>query len=108
MINSGNTARVEVQADPGDAVVINSGSIGPAVSGLTIEFDSGPGTLTNVVRGRVIGGIELFGASDTVNFVGGNWLFTFTTLTAVLTGTPEATPLQPQRSIPAAPRLSSR
>jgi uncharacterized protein with beta-barrel porin domain len=88
LINSGNASRVTEEAGAGGAVVINSGTIDSGISAPAIEFESGPDTLTNVVGGRVIGGIALLGANDTVNFVGGNWLFTFTTLAALRSGNP--------------------
>ena len=64
LINSGNASGVTMQAGAGCAVVINSGSIGSTTSAPAIEFESGPDTLTDVVGGRVIGGIALLGAND--------------------------------------------
>ena len=60
---------------------IISGVIDP--NNPVIVFAGGPDTMTNVVGSRVIGFINLVGTpgtQDTVNFVGGNWLFTFNTL----------------------------
>jgi outer membrane autotransporter protein len=82
-----------MQTGAGGAVVINSGTIDSTISATAIEFESGPDTLTNVVGGRVIGGIALLGVDDTVNFVGANWLFTFTTLAAVHSGIPSTNAL---------------
>jgi hypothetical protein len=100
-INSGTvTSSVITNAFlAGNALLINSGTIrggafleGTAGSTVTnygiisgggapaIQFLGGPDTLTNVIGSRVIGAIDLVGVKDTVNFVGGNWLFTFNTL----------------------------
>ena len=103
LTNSGSVgtyAYVYTQAG-GNATMSNSGTIDQGVtltalgggssnltnSGLiiggpnpAIKFVGGPDTLTNVVGSRVIGAIDLVGVKDTVNFAGGNWLFTFNTL----------------------------
>ena len=103
LINSGTVAQyAQVQTFAGgNATMTNSGAIyqgaqlatfaggstsltnlGLIVGGPNpaIQFSGGPDTLTNVVGSRVIGAINLVGVNDKVNFVGGNWLFTFNTL----------------------------
>jgi hypothetical protein len=35
--------------------------------------------LTSLLGSRIVGAIQLGGDSDTVNFRGGNWMFTFDT-----------------------------
>jgi len=70
--------------------VTNSGTIN-GLGFAAIEFFSGRATLTNILGGRVIGAIQFDGGNNTVNFVGGNWLFTFNTLagaTANASGAP--------------------
>ncbi|MGB6540197.1 MAG: autotransporter domain-containing protein [Xanthobacteraceae bacterium] len=64
----------------GNSSLTNSGLITNTMGGPAIQFVGGPDTLTNVVGSRVIGAIDLVGVHDTVNFVGGNWLYTFNTL----------------------------
>jgi hypothetical protein len=82
LINSG-TIRGGAYLDATAAsAVTNYGVISGGSSGLAIQFLGGPDTLTNVIGSRVIGAIDLVGVKDTVNFVGGNWLFTFNTLAA--------------------------
>ena len=66
----------------GNATVINSGIAKPGVNPKTVmPFDAidvvsffGNATLTNVVGARVVGRIVVDGATNFVNFVGGNWL----------------------------------
>ena len=110
LTNSGSVgtyAYVYTQAG-GNATMSNSGTINQGVtltalgggssnltnSGLiiggpnpAIKFVGGPDTLTNVVGSRVIGAIDLVGVKDTVNFAGGNWLFTFNTLSGATINT---------------------
>ena len=110
LTNSGSVgtyAYVYTQAG-GNATMSNSGTIDQGVtltalgggssnltnSGLiiggpnpAIKFVGGPDTLTNVVGSRVIGAIDLVGVKDTVNFAGGNWLFTFNTLSGATINT---------------------
>jgi hypothetical protein len=64
----------------GSSSLTNSGVIANTMGGPAIQFVGGPDTLTNIVGSRVIGAIDLVGAHDTVNFVGGNWFYTFNTL----------------------------
>ena len=81
LINSGiiNQGASLVAFAGGNSSLTNYGRIvgGPNPA---IEFFGGPDTLTNVIGSRVIGAINLVGVNDKVNFVGGNWLFTFNTL----------------------------
>jgi hypothetical protein len=78
--NSGSVNGMVVTATAsGNASVINSGTI-RNFGGTAIVVTGTTDMLTNIVGGRVIGGIVLGGVNDTVNFVGGNWLFTFNTL----------------------------
>jgi hypothetical protein len=66
--------------------ILNTGMI-VGTAGTAIEL-GGPGTLTNVVGSRVVGAINLFGGGpNTVNFQGGNWLFTFNTLSGATINT---------------------
>jgi hypothetical protein len=73
-INSGtNNGGFMVSTALGNTTVINSGiTTGPLLE----ETLSGTATLTNVVGGRVIGGIDVLGTMAVGNFQGGNWLFT--------------------------------
>jgi Autotransporter beta-domain len=77
-INSGNNSSgIDVSTALGNTTVINSGTTNGTLLEQTL---SGTATLTNIVGGRVIGGIELIGTTGAVNFLGGNWLFTFATI----------------------------
>src|SRR5437763_1588486 len=79
VINSGTSGPIVLEANSGNAAVTNSGII----NGLgfpAIQFLTGRATLTDIVGGLVIGTIDLAGGRNAVNFVGGNWLFTFNTL----------------------------
>jgi hypothetical protein len=79
VINSGNTTGgIFAGTAIGNASAINSGVVNGDIS---INADvRGTATLTNVVGGRVIGAININGATGAdVNFVGGNWLFTIGT-----------------------------
>jgi hypothetical protein len=79
--NSGSTGSVEiVPIGGGTSSVTNSGVISAVGVQAAIEVVSGPTVLTDIVGGRVIGAINLFPTNNTINFVGGNWLFTFNTL----------------------------
>jgi hypothetical protein len=79
--NSGSTGSVEiVPIGGGTTSVTNSGVISAVGVQAAIEVVSGPTVLTDIVGGRVIGAINLFPTNNTINFVGGNWLFTFNTL----------------------------
>ena len=70
----------------GTSSILNTGMI-VGTAGTAIEL-GGPGTLTNVVGSRVVGAINLFGGGpNTVNFQGGNWLFTFNTLSGATINT---------------------
>ena len=70
----------------GTSSILNTGTI-VGTAGTAIELD-GPGTLTNVVGSRVVGAINLFGGGpNAVNFQGGNWLFTFNTLSGATINT---------------------
>ena len=64
-----------------NATVINSGVVNNpgGVGGTAIAVFGATATLTNIVGGRVIGAIDLSSGNNTVNFQGGNWLFTVTT-----------------------------
>jgi len=77
-INSGsNSDGLVAQSTTGNATVINSGVARSSAPFEAIDVEAGAtgnATLTNVVGARVIGGIFMSGATDTVNFVGGNWL----------------------------------
>ena len=70
---------VLMEAFGGSSTLTNRGVIANT-GGPAIAFIGGPDTLTNVAGSRVIGAIDLVGIHDTVNFFGGNWLFTFNTL----------------------------
>ena len=80
LINFGNIHGGAYLDATAASAVTNYGVISGGSSGLAIQFLGGPDTLTNVIGSRVIGAIDLVGVKDTVNFVGGNWLFTFNTL----------------------------
>jgi hypothetical protein len=82
LINSGNIHGGAYLDATAASTLINYGVISGGGSGLAIQFLGGPDTLTNVIGSRVIGAIDLVSAKDTVNFIGGNWLFTFNTLAA--------------------------
>ncbi|MFY9839575.1 MAG: autotransporter domain-containing protein [Xanthobacteraceae bacterium] len=79
--NSGrtNTALLTTAGAGSTETLINSGIISgsPDFGGIAIQIFGGPATLTNILGSRVIGDITLAGATNAVNFVGGNWLFTF-------------------------------
>jgi uncharacterized protein with beta-barrel porin domain len=78
--NSGSTGPVELETQGGTSSVTNSGVINALGTQAAIEIVSGPAVLTNIVGGRVIGAINIFPTNNTINFIGGNWLFTFNTL----------------------------
>ena len=70
----------------GPGSILNTGTI-VGTAGPAIQL-GGPGTLTNVVGSRVVGAINLFGGGpNAVNFQGGNWLFTFNTLSGATINT---------------------
>jgi len=76
--NSGSAGGVAAVAfGRGNATVINSGTANGSIT--VVAFGGGSATLTNIVGGRVIGPITMFGANNTVNFRGGNCLFTVVT-----------------------------
>lgn len=79
VINSGASGPVSVDAALGTSTLTNTGTIA-GIGPPAIEFFSGRATLTNILGGRVIGAIQFDGGKNTVNFVGGNWMFTFNTL----------------------------
>ena len=63
----------------GNAMVINSGlaAVPAGFDAIVVVSTNGNATLTNVLSGRVIGGIVVNGLTgNNVNFVGGNWLQT--------------------------------
>ena len=83
--NSGTTTNSTIQSFAtgiGNATVINSGVAAAGINPKTmLPFDAievvsffGNATLTTVVGARVIGGIVVDGATQNVNFAGGNWL----------------------------------
>jgi hypothetical protein len=85
--NSGSNIHGTIAASAtgtGNAAVINSGVAQADINPKTmLPFDAievvsffGNATLTNVVGARVFGGIVVDGATQNVNFVGGNWLQT--------------------------------
>ncbi|MFY9836378.1 MAG: hypothetical protein WAK55_07880 [Xanthobacteraceae bacterium] len=76
--NSGTDIGGIALASNRNTTLTNSGTISNFGS-VAIELVGTTATLTNIVGGHVIGAIGLFGATDTVNFVGGNWLFTVAT-----------------------------
>jgi uncharacterized protein with beta-barrel porin domain len=78
VINSGSTTSgIHAVAAGGNATVINSGIVNPVVgAAIQVNSSGATATLTNIVGGRVMGDITLSGLNDTVNFQGGNWLFT--------------------------------
>jgi hypothetical protein len=89
MLNSGtiNGQVIVVGTGTGTGSLTNSGRISN-FGGTAIQFFGGPDTLTLLPGSFIIGGIQLVGASDTVNVRVGNQNLTFNTLAgAIVTGT---------------------
>jgi len=86
--NTGSTLTVSLDASR--ETLTNSGFIGvfiPGGTGNAIMFGFAPDTLNLLPGSRIVGGIQLGGFSDTVNFLGGNNNLTFNTLAhATVTG----------------------
>jgi Autotransporter beta-domain len=79
LTNSGTSRDINTQAlGGGNATLTNLGTIGGDIN--LQAFGGGNATLTNIIGSRVIGAINVGGTNATVNFVGGNWLFTFNSL----------------------------
>jgi hypothetical protein len=78
-VGSNNGEGIGVGAS-GNATVINSGIAAVLLgeSAINVTSFNGSATLTNIVGGRVIGGISVQGVTNNLNFQGGNWLFTIT------------------------------
>jgi uncharacterized protein with beta-barrel porin domain len=80
--NIGGTIAVFTTGLVGNATVINSGLAQADINPKTmLPFDAievvsffNNATLTNIVGGRVFGGIVVDGATQNINYVGGNWL----------------------------------
>jgi outer membrane autotransporter protein len=83
--NSGSVgANVTNVTTNGNATVVNQGFIG---GGITDVTSNGIATLTNFAGSRIVGPITLVGTTQALNFVGGNFLYTLTSLAGVAINT---------------------
>ena len=77
---AGSHAGIGARLSGGNNTLVNFGLIATGTGNFPagVVFSGNSNTLTNVVGSRIIGPIQFGGSTgNTVNFVGGNWAFTF-------------------------------
>jgi len=81
LVTANGTAARGIFISNSNSTLVNRGTIAASGAGSrAIGLNGNFNTLTNVAGSLVIGAITLTGTNQRVNFVGGNWMFTFNSL----------------------------